>query len=117
MDELRGAIDYMGFLRHGQAGLNNKGGGTVMYCPPVGIIQCLLHPVIPWPVAPQQSLPPFHRATGISPALYKSTATGLVVDCSEVWNVRVRIIERIRTHRFGAYSAGPPYSAIQQPSD
>jgi hypothetical protein len=30
-----------------------------------GIIQCHLHPAIPWQVAPQQSLPPFHRATGI----------------------------------------------------
>ena len=45
--------------------MSKKGRGEqhVLSVPLRGIIQCHLHPAIPWQVAPQQSLPPFHRVS------------------------------------------------------
>lgn len=62
----------LGFLRHGQEGLNNETqkGGTATGYSPRGIIQCHLHPAIPYKVAPQQSLAPFHRAIGLNRSMF-----------------------------------------------
>ena len=54
--------DFMGFLRHRWKTLNNIcGAGSRDSGLPRCIIQCSPHPAIPWQVAPQQSLPLFHR--------------------------------------------------------
>jgi len=44
-----------------------EGGGIPTYeTSPGSLIQCHLYPVIPWRVAPQHSLAPFHRMMDIT---------------------------------------------------
>ena len=113
------ALIILGFLRHGQEGLNKTRGAAIVVCnSPLGhFIQCLLHPAIPWQVAPQQSLTPFHRATGIRSVLQKPMIIAYSYDYAVAWKLTVRTIERTKTRQCTLDSVGQLRPKVLLPFD
>ena len=61
----------------------------------MGIIQCLLHPTIPWQGAPQQSRPPFRRVTVVPTESFYLSAKRFL-DCVWVWIAPEKTTEKIK---------------------
>ena len=107
--------DLIGFLRHGQEGLNKeKSEGNSMYV--------LLFPSWHYSMPPAPGYP----LTGCTPAEPASVSPGnwyltghpiIFFFCAVIQSMPVRTIEGIRIRQCGADSVERPWQAVRPPSD
>jgi hypothetical protein len=68
-------------------------------------------------VAPQQSLSPFHRATGIAPVVQKPILIVYSYDYAEAWKLTVRTIQRTKTRQCTVDFVGQLRTTVLLPFD